>query len=176
MRDALLSCPTLVGRRLTQTSNETPSPSPSSSTDGSDGSTPWQRFQNAGFQLTSGGENIASGFHDARTVHEAFMGDQGHRDNILGDWTYMGSASCGGCWSEVSNRVGQCIYIREIERLTSVLLLTGIRQLRLGPFRLLLPQLLDGTGSGLRSLSLHHSLTLDVASNKPTIAGSTRAL
>ncbi|MEV7545098.1 CAP domain-containing protein [Streptomyces sp. NPDC089915] len=66
-----------------------------------DGNTPWQRAQNAGIS-GMGGENIARGQGDAKTVMESWMNSPGHRANILncefrtlGVGVYFGA---GGPW------------------------------------------------------------------------------
>ncbi|MFF4368849.1 CAP domain-containing protein [Streptomyces sp. NPDC001594] len=66
-----------------------------------DGNTPWQRAQNAGI-TGMGGENIARGQGDAKTVMESWMNSPGHRANILncefrtlGVGVYFGA---GGPW------------------------------------------------------------------------------
>ncbi|KIF05585.1 SCP-like extracellular, partial [Streptomyces sp. RSD-27] len=66
-----------------------------------DGNTPWQRAQNAGISGL-GGENIARGQGDAKTVMESWMNSPGHRANILncefrtlGVGVYFGA---GGPW------------------------------------------------------------------------------
>jgi uncharacterized protein YkwD len=49
---------------------------------GSDGSTPWQRAEAAGYQYAIG-ENVAYGYPTATAVMAAWMGSPGHRANIL---------------------------------------------------------------------------------------------
>jgi uncharacterized protein YkwD len=54
---------------------------------GSDGSTPWDRMQRAGYQFSTAGENIAARYATPESVMDAFMNetppDDGHRRNIL---------------------------------------------------------------------------------------------
>ena len=48
-----------------------------------DGSSPWQRIADCGYQMTTGGENIAAGFSTPASVVQGWMGSEGHRANIL---------------------------------------------------------------------------------------------
>ncbi|WP_239126694.1 CAP domain-containing protein [Asanoa siamensis] len=50
--------------------------------DGSDGSTPWDRSQDAGYDNAIG-ENVAMGYRDAASVMDGWMNSPGHRANIL---------------------------------------------------------------------------------------------
>jgi uncharacterized protein YkwD len=50
---------------------------------GSDGSSPWDRMRDAGYQLTYGGENVAAGYPTARGVVDGWLNSPGHRDNML---------------------------------------------------------------------------------------------
>lgn len=50
--------------------------------DGSDGSTPWQRSERAGYKNAIG-ENVAMGYRDAEAVMEGWMNSPGHRNNIM---------------------------------------------------------------------------------------------
>lgn len=60
---------------------------------GSDGSTPPQRMQAAGYSPWSWGENAAYGYPSAASVFNGWMGSTGHRDNIRGsDFREMGLA------------------------------------------------------------------------------------
>ncbi|WP_052852035.1 CAP domain-containing protein [Streptomyces avicenniae] len=55
-----------------------------------EGRTPWDRAAAAGIE-SMGGENIARGQQDATAVMDAWMGSDGHRQNILNcDFTTMG--------------------------------------------------------------------------------------
>merc|ERR1712183_729577 len=51
---------------------------------GSDGSSPFQRMTNAGFNWNSAAENIAAGQQTVESVMSAWMNSSGHRANILG--------------------------------------------------------------------------------------------
>ncbi len=48
-----------------------------------DGDSPWDRMAQAGYNLFTGGENIAAGQSDPASVMSAWMGSSGHRANIL---------------------------------------------------------------------------------------------
>ncbi|MGL5074229.1 MAG: CAP domain-containing protein [Waterburya sp.] len=50
---------------------------------GSNGSTMANRLQDAGYQYSTAGENVASGYLDAEAVVAGWMGSEGHRANIL---------------------------------------------------------------------------------------------
>ncbi|SNT65262.1 Uncharacterized conserved protein YkwD, contains CAP (CSP/antigen 5/PR1) domain [Asanoa hainanensis] len=50
--------------------------------DGSDGSSPWDRSQAAGYDNAIG-ENVAMGYRDAAAVMDGWMNSPGHRANIL---------------------------------------------------------------------------------------------
>ncbi|GAA1890269.1 CAP domain-containing protein [Asanoa iriomotensis] len=50
--------------------------------DGSDGSTPWDRAGDQGYNNAIG-ENVAMGYRDAASVMEGWMNSPGHRANIL---------------------------------------------------------------------------------------------
>lgn len=50
---------------------------------GSNGSTMAERIQDAGYQYSTAGENVASGYLDAEAVVAGWMGSEGHRANIL---------------------------------------------------------------------------------------------
>ncbi|SOD64583.1 Uncharacterized conserved protein YkwD, contains CAP (CSP/antigen 5/PR1) domain [Streptomyces zhaozhouensis] len=67
-----------------------------------DGRTPWDRAAEAGIS-NMGGENIAMGQQNARSVMDSWMNSEGHRANILNcDFTTMGLgahfADGGGPW------------------------------------------------------------------------------
>ena len=57
---------------------------------GSDGSDGGDRLARAGFAWSAWGENIAAGFVDPRTLLAAWMNSEGHRANLLGDFTDVG--------------------------------------------------------------------------------------
>lgn len=48
-----------------------------------DGTTPWVFIKNSGYEYLYAGENLARGFSSAPDVVNAWMGSQGHRDNLL---------------------------------------------------------------------------------------------
>jgi uncharacterized protein YkwD len=50
---------------------------------GSNGSEIGDRVQDAGYQYSTVGENVASGYPDAETVVAGWMESEGHRENIL---------------------------------------------------------------------------------------------
>lgn len=50
---------------------------------GPNGETPWQWFHAAGYRYTYAGENLASNFTDAESLHQAWMNSQTHRENIV---------------------------------------------------------------------------------------------
>lgn len=50
---------------------------------GSDGSSPWDRMQDAGYSFSNAAENVAAGYASAEAVVTAWMGSEGHRANIL---------------------------------------------------------------------------------------------
>jgi uncharacterized protein YkwD len=49
---------------------------------GSDGSSPWQRSQRAGY-ANAIGENVAAGYRSPAAVMDGWMNSEGHRNNIL---------------------------------------------------------------------------------------------
>ena len=73
-----------------------------------DGASPFDRMAAAGIRYRAAGENIARGQPTALTVHEAWMGSEGHRANIL-DGAYgrigVGYVVCSGArqhfWTQV---------------------------------------------------------------------------
>lgn len=48
-----------------------------------DGVEPWFWFDQAGYNYTYAGENLALGFETAQGVHQAWMNSPGHRNNII---------------------------------------------------------------------------------------------
>jgi uncharacterized protein YkwD len=50
---------------------------------GSNGSSPWDRMEAAGYDYSTAGENIAAGQETPEEVMTSWMNSQGHRDNIL---------------------------------------------------------------------------------------------
>jgi uncharacterized protein YkwD len=59
---------------------------------GSDGSTVAERAKKCGYAFGRVGENIANGQKSVEKVMDAWMNSQGHRANILADYTEMGAA------------------------------------------------------------------------------------
>ncbi|KAE9326146.1 hypothetical protein PF008_g16719 [Phytophthora fragariae] len=59
---------------------------------GSDGSTMSQRVSDAGYDWRGVAENVAAGQVDVTEVMDAWMNSEGHRHNILGDYTMLGAA------------------------------------------------------------------------------------
>jgi uncharacterized membrane protein YgcG len=61
---------------------------------GSDGSDPGARVEEAGFEWTAVAENVAYGYDTEEDVLDEWMNSSGHRANILGkSYTHMGFAS-----------------------------------------------------------------------------------
>ncbi|MFP2929586.1 CAP domain-containing protein [Pyxidicoccus sp. 3LG] len=50
---------------------------------GSNGSTPWQRMNSAGYTYRSAGENVAAGYSTATAVVNGWMSSTGHCNNIM---------------------------------------------------------------------------------------------
>jgi hypothetical protein len=64
---------------------------------GPDGRAPEDWIDDAGYNWTNIGENIAYGYNTAETVHTAFMNSQSHKDNILGgSYEHVGVAAISG--------------------------------------------------------------------------------
>jgi uncharacterized protein YkwD len=59
---------------------------------GSDGSTPAQRVERAGYHLRKTGENVAFGQTSVEEVMRSWMNSRRHKENILGDFTEIGVA------------------------------------------------------------------------------------
>ncbi|CAH0522126.1 unnamed protein product [Peronospora belbahrii] len=59
---------------------------------GSDGRTVVDRVSAAGYDWRGVAENVAAGQIDVTEVMDAWMNSEGHRENILGDYTMLGSA------------------------------------------------------------------------------------
>lgn len=51
---------------------------------------PFDRMEKAGIFYRAAGENIAVGYRNAVSAHEGWMNSPGHRENILGDYEYIG--------------------------------------------------------------------------------------
>ncbi len=50
-----------------------------------EGLQPWFFVEEAGYKYQAVGENLAEGYFSAISVHEAWMGSEGHRENIISD-------------------------------------------------------------------------------------------
>jgi uncharacterized protein YkwD len=59
---------------------------------GSDGSSMAQRITEAGYEWRGVAENVAAGQDDVSQVMDDWMNSEGHRHNILGDYTMLGVA------------------------------------------------------------------------------------
>ncbi len=59
---------------------------------GSDGSSPFQRMEKAGYQFRMAGENIAKGQRGLDELMNAWMTSEGHKKNILGKFKEIGAA------------------------------------------------------------------------------------
>lgn len=57
---------------------------------GSDGSSPWDRMADAGYYLTTAGENVGAGYPTAADMVNGWMSSSGHRANILGNFCDLG--------------------------------------------------------------------------------------
>lgn len=58
---------------------------------GIDGSSPFDRIQDAGYEYSTAAENIAAGYQTPKEVVQGWMGSAGHRANILNpDLTEIG--------------------------------------------------------------------------------------
>lgn len=62
-----------------------------------DGKTPWYWFEQAGYDFSYAGENLAVNFNDSVDVNTAWMNSPGHRDNIMNNnFTEIGIATAQG--------------------------------------------------------------------------------
>ncbi len=59
---------------------------------GSDGSTPFERMKKAGYLFQNAGENIAFGQRGLGELMKIWMNSEGHKQNILGKFTEIGTA------------------------------------------------------------------------------------
>jgi uncharacterized protein YkwD len=59
---------------------------------GSDGSSPFRRMADAGYQFRSAAENVAMGQQTVDVLMGDWMRSRGHRHNILGNYTEIGAA------------------------------------------------------------------------------------
>ncbi|MCK8601750.1 MopE-related protein [Desulfoferrobacter suflitae] len=74
---------------------------------GSDGSSPWDRMLDAGYYLTTGGENVAAGYSTPAAVFVGWMNSAGHRDSMLNPgfcdigagYAYNAQSSYGHYWT-----------------------------------------------------------------------------
>ncbi len=57
---------------------------------GSDGASPWDRIQAAGYDFTTAAENIGAGYPTAGDMVNGWMNSPGHRANILSNECDMG--------------------------------------------------------------------------------------
>jgi hypothetical protein len=65
-----------------------------------DGETPWHWFKKAGYEFDYAGENLAVNFFDSNFTHDAWMGSEGHRLNILNsNFTEIGVATAKGVYN-----------------------------------------------------------------------------
>lgn len=60
------------------------------------GTEPWYFFNQAGYNYTRAGENLAYGFNTGYEVNTGWMNSPTHRDNILGDFTEVGFGIASG--------------------------------------------------------------------------------
>jgi uncharacterized protein YkwD len=58
---------------------------------GHDGSSPWDRIKAAGITYKGAGENIAAGQTTPAKVMTSWMNSSGHKANILGNFTHLGT-------------------------------------------------------------------------------------
>jgi uncharacterized protein YkwD len=55
-----------------------------------DGTTPWYFFDQAGYNYTKAGENLAYGFNTSQDAVNGWIGSPGHRANMLGEYYDVG--------------------------------------------------------------------------------------
>lgn len=67
-----------------------------------DGIEPWHFITETGYEYSNSGENLAYGFINETGVVDGWMDSEGHRANILGDYTQVGFATC-----KAENYMGQ---------------------------------------------------------------------
>jgi len=60
---------------------------------------PGDRVKSAGYQWSGVGENIAVRYRDCRSVVAGWMGSQGHRNNILGNYRHIGCGRRNDYWT-----------------------------------------------------------------------------
>jgi uncharacterized protein YkwD len=79
---------------------------------GSDGSSPWDRIHDAGYDFTGAAENAAAGQRTPQEVVAAWYNSEGHRANMLNcsyqdigvGYAYNANARYGHYWTEVFGR------------------------------------------------------------------------
>lgn len=59
---------------------------------GSDGSNTGDRLERAGFTWRGWGENVGAGYRNSEHMFDGWMNSTGHRENMLGDYAYVGVA------------------------------------------------------------------------------------
>jgi uncharacterized protein YkwD len=71
-----------------------------------EGASPFERMEDAGYEYSVAGENIAAGFQTPEAVVEAWMGSSSHRENILNpDFTEIGIG-----YESIANDTGDVSY------------------------------------------------------------------
>ncbi len=69
---------------------------------GSDGSTPWERIEEAGYTFQIASENVAKGHRSVEAVMSDWLGSPGHCANIMNeDVIEVGAARVGDSWTQV---------------------------------------------------------------------------
>ena len=69
---------------------------------GSDGSDPGERLNAVGYEWSTYGENVASGYSTEKDVVEGWLDSPGHCENIMnGNVTEMGVATSSSYWTQV---------------------------------------------------------------------------
>ncbi len=63
-----------------------------------DGSTPWDRMVRAGYNWSNASENIASGYTTDEDVMTGWINSPGHRADILGPYSNIGTGRSGNWW------------------------------------------------------------------------------
>ncbi len=72
----------------------------------------YDQYNRRGLEYSAGAENIAMGYGAAESVVNGWMNSQGHRDNILGNFTHMGLGFYKGYWVQqfaTDPKVGEII-------------------------------------------------------------------
>ena len=60
-----------------------------------DGTQPWENFEDAGYEYTSAGENLARNFNEDAELVQAWMDSTTHRENVLGEYSEQGICTAG---------------------------------------------------------------------------------